>query len=130
MYLVWEKLSMCVKAKSFKLRVTRDNYLHQSATIEAVAFSVLLRTVHSEISQIIYSVLSFFFAVRFAVILKLSNLKNIKVLEKDFQWLYLRSFNPSHVSHANTYLHTLCSKNKNTFYTSKDRLNNNYNFLA
>ena len=47
---------MCVKAKSFKLRVTHDNYLHRSARIEAVAFSVLLRTVHSEISQIIYSV--------------------------------------------------------------------------
>ena len=63
---------MCVKAKSFKLRVTRDNYLHRSATIEAVAFSVLLRTVHSEISQIIYSVLSFFFfAVRFAVIFEI-----------------------------------------------------------
>ena len=61
---------MCVKAKSFKLRVTRDNYLHRSARIEAVAFSVLLRTVHSEISQIIYSVL-FFFAVRFAVIFEI-----------------------------------------------------------
>ena len=61
---------MCVKAKSFKLRVTRGNYLHRSATIEAVAFSVLLRTVHSEISQIIYSVL-FFFAVRFAVIFEI-----------------------------------------------------------
>ena len=122
---------MCVKAKSFKLRVTRDNYLHQSATIEAVAFSVLLRTVHSEISQIIYSVLSFFFLPYvLQQFLKLSDRKNIKVLEKDFQRLYLRSFNPSHVTHANTYLHTLCSKNKNTFYTSKDRLNNNYNFLA
>ena len=62
---------MCVKAKSFKLRVTRDNYLHRSATIEAVAFSVLLQTVHLEISQIIYSVLSFFFAVRFAVIFEI-----------------------------------------------------------
>ena len=83
---------MCVKAKSFKLRVTRDNYLHRFATIKAVAFSVLLRTVHSEISQIIYSVLSFFFfAVRFAVILKLSDRKNIKVLEKDFQRLYLQA---------------------------------------
>ena len=71
MYLVWEKLSMCVKAKSFKLCVTRDNYLHRSATIEAVAFSVLLQTVHLEISQIIYSVLSFFFAVRFAVIFEI-----------------------------------------------------------
>ena len=122
---------MCVKAKSFKLRVTRDNYLHRSATIEAVAFSVLLRTVHSEISQIIYSVLSFFFwPYVLQQFLKLSDRKNIKVLEKDFQRLYLRSFNPSHVTHANTYLHTLCSKNKNTFYTSKDRLNNNYNFLA
>ena len=60
---------MCVKAKSFNLRVTRDNYLHRSATIEAVTFSVLLRTVHSEISQIIYSV--FFFAVRFAVIFEI-----------------------------------------------------------
>ena len=122
---------MCVKAKSFKLRVTRDNYLHQSATIEAVAFSVLLRTVHSEISQIIYSVLSFFFLpYLLQQFLKLSDRKNIKVLEKDFQRLYLRSFNPSHVTHANTYLHTLCSKNKNTLYTSKDRHNNNYNFLA
>ena len=63
---------MCVIAKRFKLCVTRDNYLHRSATIEAVAFSVLLRTVHSEISQIIYSVLSFFFfAVRFAVIFEI-----------------------------------------------------------
>ena len=62
---------MCVKAKSFKLRVTRDNYLHRSARIEAVAFSVLLRTVHSEISQIIYSVLSFFFAVHFEVIFEI-----------------------------------------------------------
>ena len=62
---------MCVKAKSFKLRVMRDNYLHQSATIEVVTFSVLLRMVHSEISQIIYSVLSFFFAVRFAVIFEI-----------------------------------------------------------
>ena len=61
---------MCVKAKSFKLRVTRNNYLHRSATIEAVAFSVLLRTVHSEISQIIYFVI-FFFAVRFAVIFEI-----------------------------------------------------------
>ena len=122
---------MCVIAKSFKLCVTRDNYLHRSATIEAVAFSVLLRTVHSEISQIIYSVLSFFFWLYvLQQFLKLSDRKNIKVLEKDFQRLYLRSFNPSHVTHANTYLHTLCSKNKNTFYTSKDRLNNNYNFLA
>ena len=53
---------MCVKAKSFKLRVMGDNYLHRS---------VLLRTVHSEISQIIYSVLSFFFAIRFAVIFEI-----------------------------------------------------------
>ena len=64
---------MCVKAKSFKLHVTRGNYLHRSATIEAVVFSVLLRMVHSEISQIIYSVLSFFglpesFAVIFEII--------------------------------------------------------------
>ena len=80
---------MCVKAKSFKLRVTRDNYLHRSATIEAVAFSVLLRTVHSEISQIIYSVLSFFFwPYVLQQFLKLSNRKNVKVLEKDFQRLY------------------------------------------
>ena len=122
---------MCVKAKSFKLRVSRNNYVHRSATSKAVAFSVLLRTVHSEISQIIYSVLSFFFwPYVLQQFLKLSDRKNIKVLEKDFQRLYLRSFKPSHVTHANTYLHTLCSKNKNTFYPSKDRLNNNYNFLA
>ena len=56
---------MCVKAKSFKLHVTHDNYLHRSATIEVVAFSVLLRTVHLEISQIIYSVLPFFFCRTF-----------------------------------------------------------------
>ena len=56
---------MCVKAKSFKLRMTRDNYLHRSATIEAVAFSILLRMVHLEISQIIYSVLSFLFCRTF-----------------------------------------------------------------
>ena len=122
---------MCVIAKSFKLCVTCGNYLQRSAMIEAVAFSVLLQTVHSEISQIIYSVLSFFFLLYvLQQFLKLSDRKNIKVLEKDFQRLYLRSFNPSHVTHANTYLHTLCSRNKNTHYTSKDRLNNNYNFLA
>ena len=62
---------MCVIAKSFKLCMTRDNYLHRSAMIEAVAFSVLLQTVHSEVSQIIYSVLSFFFAVRFAAIFEI-----------------------------------------------------------
>ena len=62
---------MCVKARSFKLRVTHDNYSHRSATIEAVAFSVLQRMVHLDISQIIYSVLSFFFVVRFAVIFEI-----------------------------------------------------------
>ena len=62
---------MCVIAKRFKLCVTRDNYLHRSATIEVVAFSVLLRTVHLEISQIIYSVIFFFLAVRFAAIFEI-----------------------------------------------------------
>ena len=52
-----------------------------------------------------------------------NNHKNVTVFEKDSWRLFkitFRSFNALHVMHANTYLHTLCTKNINTFYTSKD----------
>ena len=52
-----------------------------------------------------------------------NNHKKITAFEKDLWWLVMitfRSFNALHVMHANTYLHTLCTKNINTFYTSKD----------
>ena len=116
---------MCAKAKSFKLRVTRDNYLHCNNRSSSV-FCLATNGTLGDFSDHLFCYLFLRFAVIFEIILS----KNIKVLEKDFQRLYLRSFNPSHVTRTNTYLHTLCSKNKNTFYTSKDRLNNNYNFLA
>ena len=52
-----------------------------------------------------------------------NNHKNITVFEKD-SWRLFKitfwSFNALHVMHANTYLHTLCTKNINTLYTSKD----------
>ena len=51
--------------------------------------------------------------------------KTITIFEKD-SWrlfqiiqLYLNLFTPSQVTNVNTYLHMLCTKNKNTFYTSK-----------
>ena len=54
--------------------------------------------------------------------------KNITVFEKDSQQLfqiilqYFNLFRPSHAMNVNTYLRTLCNKNKNIFYSSKDRL--------
>ena len=54
---------------------------------------------------------------------KFNNHKNITVFEKDSLRLLkiiFRSFNALHVMHANTYLHTLCTKNIDTFYPSKD----------
>ena len=50
------------------------------------------------------------------------------VFEKDSQQLfqiilqYFNLFRPSHAMNVNTYLRTLCNKNKNIFYSSKDRL--------
>ena len=65
-----------------------------------LAFSVLLQTVHLEISCL---------AVIFETITK------ITVFEKDSRWLYkiiFQSFNRSHVVHINTYLHTYAPKMK------------------
>ena len=80
-----------------------------------LAFSVLLQTVHLEISRL---------AVIFETITK------ITVFEKDSRWLYkiiFQSFKPIACG-AHQYVPShLCTKNENT---SKDRLHNNYNFIA
>ena len=118
--------------KSKKFQITRDAWLLASIcnSRSSSVFCLATNGTLGHFSDHLFCVIFFFLLYVLQQFLKLSDRKNIKVLEKDFQRLYLRSFNPPHVTHANTYLHTLCSKNKNTFYTSKDRLNNNYNFLA
>ena len=69
---------------------------------------------------VIFVIFSVCFVVTFE---KFNNHKNITVFEKDSLRLLkiiFRSFNALHVMHANTYLHTLCTKNIDTFYPSKD----------
>ena len=136
-----------MRAKSKRIQTTHDIckfYLHlytnqQQMNNRSLAFPILLWTVQSEISCV-HHLFSVIYAFLFNVVRLPSRgnfckaCKNITIFEKD-SWrlfqiiqLYLNLFTPSQVTNVNTYLHMLCTKNKNIFYSSKIDFIQKYRF--
>ena len=119
--------------KSKRFQITSDT--HRFAKIKAIVFCLAINGTLRDFSDHLFCVIFVFFVLHFVVtfwnypIAKTLQLK----LEKDSRQLY---FDLSSTRRAwwtqkmYMYLHTLCSKDKHTFYTSKDNRLHNNNFLA